>query len=72
MLKKAGRLWLTKKEGSNVVLSGVFLGKARIGIIKAKDKNGKVIEGTFDLIFFEDDDKQSIKTEKINCKNPFS
>ncbi len=70
MIKKAGRLWVTKKDGSNVVLSGVFLGKARIGIIKAKDKQGKVIDGTFDLIFFEDD-VMPVKTEKVRS-NLFS
>jgi len=59
MIQKIGRVWKTKKEGTDVILSGEIFKALRIGIIKAKDKETKkVVEGTYDIILFTEDKPQ--------------
>ncbi|GIW67801.1 MAG: hypothetical protein KatS3mg096_696 [Candidatus Parcubacteria bacterium] len=51
-VKKIGRVWRTKKRSTDVVMSGQLIDGAKIGIIRAKDKNKRLIPDTYDVIAF--------------------
>lgn len=63
-IKKIGRVWRTKKQGTDVIMSGELIDGARIGIIRAKDKDKKVIPDTYDVIAFKDDTRPSTKASE--------